>query len=248
MSLDSFTPAGQINSLTELWHRQDGAVNRLAVQHRGEVAVRVDRLLVAPALQLVRVIDLPPVVEASLLLVLRQRMCGAAAGRGGAARGGGVRRATHGVTQPRHKTARLALGPGVDVVVQVRHASARLAHRAPIVWRRESEQPRPNVPHEPRLPLVNGDGGRRVARDQVDRAVAHAGGLECRVNVRHQVDHGDLLRRRPLRRRRNRHLLVHHDWRAGSGASARAHAWMRSLGPHAARGHGGKAGQQRPVG
>ena len=76
-------------SWPELWHRQDGAVNRLAEQHSGEVAVRVDRLLVAPALQLVRVIDLPPVVEASLLLVLRQRRRGTAARRGGAARGEG---------------------------------------------------------------------------------------------------------------------------------------------------------------
>ena len=88
-SLDSSAPAGQDTSLTELWHRQDGAVNRLAEQHSGEVAVRVDRLLVAPALQLVRVIDLPPVVEASLLLVLRQRRRGTAARRGGAARGEG---------------------------------------------------------------------------------------------------------------------------------------------------------------
>ena len=30
-----------------------------------------------------------------------------------------------------------------------------------------------------------------------------------------------------------------------SGAGARAHAWMHSLGPHAARGQGGQAGQQQ---
>lgn len=49
-----------------------------AAQHGGQVAMRVDRLLVAPALQLVRIINVPPVVEASLLLVLQRRR-GAAA-------------------------------------------------------------------------------------------------------------------------------------------------------------------------
>ena len=106
---------------------------RAAQQHAPKVRVRVDRLLVAPPLQFLFIINIPPIFQTSLSFVLR-------------------------------------VGPRVDVVVFIEDILI-CTNKRPVVRRGELQQPRPHVPHQSRLPLVDRDGRRRVHAHDVDAAL-----------------------------------------------------------------------------
>eukprot|EP00962_Isochrysis_galbana_P039131 scaffold14008_cov119-Isochrysis_galbana.AAC.4 len=120
----------KVGSVAVWGGKRAGRYGRLAAlarteQHRCQMRVSVNRLLVTPALQLDRVVDVPPILHAPPPLVLR-------------------------------------VGAQPNVVVQVGDPRAVGTDRAPLVRGRQLEQPGAQVADEPRLPLIDRHGRRRV--------------------------------------------------------------------------------------